>query len=336
MFLWLNVNYNIPAGIVVFLIPLVILSHSVIEEVRRILEYFIYDRRTRALRANLRELTRLAGEQADLDGILSSSLETICSSVRATSAVVLVFEKDLAHPAGSYRWHDSKTPTSRNDFLADDVKQINYGSLLTPFSEITLLIPLYVAEEQMGALLLGRPENGIYYSGEDLLLLRDPSERIAELIAQNKRIANYLDQFSQLPLRHMDSNSELIPTGWVEDALQNIYDYSYLGDCPLVNLKQVQLLLPASTVTYLDKGKAVYQVVSDAVEKLRPASAQPAKPIPREWYPYLILHDAYFEGLPNRDIFLKLYISEGTFHRTRRSALRSVTRVLTELEPPSN
>jgi hypothetical protein len=68
------------------------------------------------------------------------------------------------------------------------------------------------------------------------------------------------------------------------------------------------------------------------VEKLRPTADLPKEPIPREWYPYLILHDAYFEGLPNRDIISKLYVSDGTFHRTRRSALRSVTRVLSELE----
>ena len=84
--------------------------------------------------------------------------------------------------------------------------------------------------------------------------------------------------------------------------------------------------------THLDTGKAVHQVLSNAVEKLKPGPTPPSEPIPREWHPYLILHDAYFEGLPNRDITLKLYISEGTFHRTRRSAIRSVTRVLSELE----
>jgi hypothetical protein len=83
-------------------------------------------------------------------------------------------------------------------------------------------------------------------------------------------------------------------------------------------------------------GKAVRQVLSEAVEKLRPGPAVLAEPIPREWFPYFILHDAYFNGLPNRDITLKLYISEGTFHRTRRSALRSVTRVLSELESAMN
>ena len=107
---------------------------------------------------------------------------------------------------------------------------------------------------------------------------------------------------------------------------------AYLGDSPLANLKQVGDLLNVKPLTHIDRGKAVYQVVSAAVEKLRPESALPTDPVPRSWYPYLILHDAYFEGLPNRDILLKLYISEATFHRTRRSAIGSVARVLREIE----
>jgi hypothetical protein len=143
---------------------------------------------------------------------------------------------------------------------------------------------------------------------------------------------DYLDQLAQLPLGQNTPNTDLIPSAWVEDALQNVCDCAYLGDSPLVNLKQVGALLNGKSLTHIDKGKAVYQVVSAAVEKLRPEPAAPKDPVPRAWYPYMILHDAYFEGLPNRDILLKLYISEATFHRTRRSAIRSVTRVLSELE----
>jgi len=67
-----------------------------------------------------------------------------------------------------------------------------------------------------------------------------------------------------------------------------------------------------------------------AIEVLRPAQICPKKPIPREWYSYMVLHDAYREGIPNSEIMSKLYISEGTFHRTRRAAVRSVARVLLE------
>ena len=50
------------------------------------------------------------------------------------------------------------------------------------------------------------------------------------------------------------------------------------------------------------------------------------------WQAYLILHSAYVENQPNRDIMSRLDISEGTFNRTRRSALQAVARLLEEME----
>jgi hypothetical protein len=64
----------------------------------------------------------------------------------------------------------------------------------------------------------------------------------------------------------------------------------------------------------------------------RPGAAQPSNPPPREWYPYLILREAYIEATSNRDIMLKLYISEGTFNRTRRAAVRALARAIGEME----
>ena len=58
----------------------------------------------------------------------------------------------------------------------------------------------------------------------------------------------------------------------------------------------------------------------------------PREPIPRQWYPYLILYNAYLENQPNSEIMMRLYISEGTFNRTRRAAIRSLARVLSEME----
>jgi hypothetical protein len=336
MFLWLIATYQVPIGIVVFVIPLVILTHSLTEELRKMVERFIYDKRTRVLRSSLRDLSRIAVEQADLSAVLSRSLEAMCYPVLATYAVILVFEGEDACPAGSYRWHDSKMIFNRKDFEADDVKHIYPGSIAEPFLEATLLIPLYISHEQIGTLLLGRPENGIHYSDQDVQLLQGPIETVNSLILKHRRINEYLDQLVQLPLQAKTPDITLIPTPWVEDALHNISDYSYLGDSPLVSLKQVCVLLNDMHPTHLDTGKAVYQVVSNAVEKLKPGSTIPLEPIPREWYPYFILHNAYFEGLPNRDIISKLYISEGTFHRTRRSAIRAVTRVLSEMEAVQN
>ena len=52
----------------------------------------------------------------------------------------------------------------------------------------------------------------------------------------------------------------------------------------------------------------------------------------RSWYQYIVLYDAYVLGELNRDIMSKLYISEGTFNRTRRRAIRGVAKALQEME----
>jgi hypothetical protein len=72
--------------------------------------------------------------------------------------------------------------------------------------------------------------------------------------------------------------------------------------------------------------------VVEAVHKLKPEQADPPDAPPRNWYPYLILHKAYLEGISNRVIMSQFYISEGTFNRTRRDAIESVARVLEEME----
>ena len=63
-------------------------------------------------------------------------------------------------------------------------------------------------------------------------------------------------------------------------------------------------------VTHLDQGKALYSVISEAIEKLRPDTEIPGDPPPREWYPYLILHGAYMEDKLNRTIENCLQLAE--------------------------
>jgi hypothetical protein len=111
-----------------------------------------------------------------------------------------------------------------------------------------------------------------------------------------------------------------------------MFDYTFLADSALADLHLVQAHIPPGQVTHLDRGRAVHAIVLEALDKLRPGPTEPRDPPPRAWYPYLILRSAYLEETPNRDIMLRLYISEGTFNRTRRAAIRSLARTLREME----
>ena len=110
----------------------------------------------------------------------------------------------------------------------------------------------------------------------------------------------------------------------VEEGFRNIHDYSKLGRSPLVELFEIE------GVDHIECGKQVQRNLIYLVEKLRPRGNPPPEPLPREWHSYIILYDAYVEEKLARDIMGKLYISEGTYYRTRRRALRGVARALLE------
>ena len=124
--------------------------------------------------------------------------------------------------------------------------------------------------------------------------------------------------------------------------LRHLHDFAYLGGHVLADLDVVTWHLQdghaggaaPEFVTHLDQGKALSQVLAQALSKLRPDGAEPARHdvAPRKWYQYLILHGAYVDGALNRDIMSRLYISEGTFNRTRRRAIRGLSTALREME----
>jgi hypothetical protein len=112
----------------------------------------------------------------------------------------------------------------------------------------------------------------------------------------------------------------------VEQGLRHLSEYTWLGQSGLA----AELLVEGAN--HIERGKAVRDALLGAIEGLRPAGAPPsgAHCVPREWHSYTILYDAYVADVPNRDIMSRLYISEGTFSRRRREALRAVARALLE------
>jgi hypothetical protein len=250
--------------------------------------------------------------------------------------LILTFEKQGVRQLASYLWKEGPVVLEPACLAADDYVHLEPGQFCTPLEEAALLVPLYGESEQLGALLLGRPINGIRYSDEDLAQILSMADRIEDLIYFAQRKSLYARQIAHLAQVQqpdaMADYSALVSVETVETALRNMYDYSFLGDTPLGELKLVRTRLLQGQATTLDRGKTVHEVLLEAVNKLRPGTTITRDPPPREWYPYLIVRDAYIEEKPNRDIMLQLNISEGTFNRTRRATVRSVARTLGEME----
>jgi hypothetical protein len=97
-----------------------------------------------------------------------------------------------------------------------------------------------------------------------------------------------------------------------------------LGESPLVKLLNIR------EGTQLERGRAVRDQLTHAIEMLKPDAPRPPEPLPRDWYNYVVLYDAYVKDVPNREIMARMYVSEGTFTRSRRNALRGVARYLLE------
>ena len=332
---WISVIiFDVPPAAYIFIIVFAFATHSIVDIARRYLDLVFYKKEDRILRQNIRELTAEIGSR-ETEDLLQLALDLASTSVRATFCLLLTFEGQEIKKVAATQWSRGIANISKDGLLADDYQVFESNQLSNPLDEVALLIPLYISERQIGTLLFGPPVNSLKYPETDIDRLLTVGEQISDLIQRVNQESSLLAQAAQSIQKRKIGIRE--PEGPfdvknIENALRNVLDYATLGDSGLANTLLVSARIPSQNCTHLDKGKIVYEILEEAVGKLRPDNDYSGHTPPREWYPYLILHYAYFENIPNRDIMSRLYISEGTFNRTRRSAIRSVARVLTDLE----
>jgi hypothetical protein len=329
--------YRAPNVIVIFFPLLGVLTHTGLNAASIFMDWFFYRGETRRLRLSLHSLRRLAGERENMRILLDQILGALCVPIKATYALILTCEDDTARQIADFRWKGPRLELPSSLLTADDILHLPLNHFPTPLEDAALLIPLYIESEQIGALVLGRPTNGLRYAHADLERLLYPSDQIAEalfLSRQNterlEKVALLANEPAAVPTREFS-----IPVNVVENALRNLFDYAYLADTPMAEMELVRTRLAGGKKTHLERGKTVQAILLEALEQMRPGGDIPRDPPPREWYPYVILHDAYVNGKQNRDVMSRLYISEGTFNRTRRAAISSLARALVEMEHPS-
>jgi GAF domain-containing protein len=328
--------YGAPGVTIVFVPVLAVFTHSLTSTAYGLLDSLFYRRETRQLRSNLRQLIQLAGEGEALEESMGHTLDALCSPVSATYGLILTYDEQVVRLLASYRWKNGTVSLPTSYLAADDITHLEPGQFPAPLDEAALLVPLYSESSQLGALLLGRPTNGIRYRDDEVERIMSMADLIGDAIYSAQRQSLNIRQIAQLAQTQQQitttEKQAIVPVEAVENALRNLYDFAYLGDSTLGELQLVRTRLTQGQMTTLDKGKMVHEVLLEAVNKLRPLTEIARDPPPREWHPYLILREAYLEEKSNRDIMLKLYISEGTFNRTRRAAVRSVARTLGEME----
>lgn len=206
------------------------------------------------------------------------------------------------------------------------------------FPNIEWVSSVFEGRKQVALVGIGASNIKLDFSSGDLELLGEFADHVGALIS----LADIVQANQSTAPRSADSqtlqwnsaaedmmrtvldsvSSELTPM--VEDALRKYANIVALGETPLADWTKIE------AETQLERGKKLQQILREAVDALQPGGVRPVDVIPRAWYAYIIIHDAYVEGALNRDVMARLYISEGTFNRTRRNALRGVARWLEE------
>jgi hypothetical protein len=164
----------------------------------------------------------------------------------------------------------------KEDLTADDAIHLPPGRFQSPLEEAALLVPLYGETEQLGALILGRPMNGLRYADEDVANLLASTDRIGEIISVAQRKTENLAQIAQLAEDQTALATEEahpIPIDTVEAALRNLNDYAFLADTDLAQLELVNTRLAQGQVTHLERGKQVHALLLEAIERNLPGSS---------------------------------------------------------------
>jgi hypothetical protein len=118
----------------------------------------------------------------------------------------------------------------------------------------------------------------------------------------------------------------------VPDAMEHLYDFSYLGMHPLAHLRVVAAVPTHNhaALTHVDRGRALSKVLQAAIDELKPEAQ--LSPVGRETRFYPLLYQAYHEGKENHEVAMALSISDRTFYRERLRALRALAQLLWDVE----
>ncbi len=324
------------AVIVALITALAILTHAVYDLSREFLDR-LQRHEDSQFRRQLRTLEHRAPQDQPLQDLLHEGLVLLCQLIGASGGFIAVRESETFTVAATHHSLDISREFPSAELTCDELYQPHTDTL----KDITWIAPVFEENDQVAVIGVQVPRAKNKYSTDDLDLLGEVADHLGGLVhpqaarpgGTGRRKGEDPGDLSQAAdLRA--SSEELITTlvtnpdpefvKLVEDGLRNLSDIVTLGGSPLAKVLEIR------DETEIERGKVLQKRLKQAIEVLKPEKPRPPEPLPREWYSYAVLHDAYIEDVPNREIMARLYISEGTFNRSRRHALRGVARYLLE------
>ena len=312
----------------------VILTVSIYDLTREFLER-LRMRREGAFRKQLRQL-----ESADEDafkGRLQEALDLLCHTLNAANGLIAVRRGDEFIVTATRFSLPLESRISKEVVSSEEASHPRDDQ----FFDLEWIAPSFEGQTQVAVVGIGKPRSRLEYSTGDLEILEEVADQVGTLVSLRNLRPGQTDQIKQLVAESRASANELNSAAgeimdvitvhpdadfirMVEDALRHLPDTISLGQSPLADKMTI------TAETHVERGKLLQQLLMDSIELLKPAEKRPPEPLPRMWYNHAVLHDAYVEGVQNREIMARLYISEGTFNRTRRNAIRGLARLLAE------
>lgn len=322
-------NLALVAGFVILAVGLYDLTREFLERQRTYTES--------QFRKQLRHLESESNGEAALKSRLQDGLELLCQTIDVQGGFVairrgdefLVMASRFSVPIGSVM--------SESVVACEDVSQPKSDQL----PSIVWLAPSFEGQTQVAVVGIRGSGSRMEISTGNLELLAEAADQIGTIVSLSNLQPGHENRLhdavteSQLKTDELNSATGILLDSIsakpdaefiriLEEALRNLPDTISLGQSPLATM------IGMDAKTHIERGKQLQQLLMNSIELLRPAEERPSEPLPRIWYNHAVLHDAYVEGVQNREIMARLYISEGTFNRTRRNAIRGLARLLVE------
>jgi hypothetical protein len=272
-----------------------------------------------------------AGEDK-LGKMLQDGLDLLCETLHTANGIVAVQAREKARVLAS-----RNSVEVGSEFVWDVEEDEGQYRAERKIPNIQWVSSIFEGQQQIALVGIGASQDKMEYSSGDMELLGEFAHHVGTLVLLGNLAAGeqgstpteenqggQINSAAENMMRALTNiqETELIPL--VEDALRKFPNVLALGQSALGKVIGVE------SDSQIERGKQLQEVLRQAVDALRPGPLRPADVIPHAWYAYIILHDAYLEGARNRDVMARLYISEGTFNRTRRLALRGAARWIIE------
>lgn len=336
LYAWLALRWGVSLENLGLVAAFAVLTHSIYDLAREFLDR-LRVRRESTFRRQLRQMENQSMGEETLQTHMQEGLDLLCETLQSTGGFVAIRRDEEFAVIATRESLPMDTRLSTAEVGSEDMFQ----PALSHPPEIAWIAPAFDGQKQIAVIGLRKPRAKLEYSSGDLDLLAEVASQVGTIVSLNNRNSGHAEQIQRLvdeaqaketeinyAANHMMASISTSPdiefVKIVEEGLRHFSDYIALGQSPLADWASIR------GGSHIERGKQVQKILADAIDSLRPAGARPSEPLPRVWYSYVVLHDAYVEEVPNREIMARLFISEGTFNRTRRNALRGLARLLLE------